>query len=305
MTEVAVAQGSQRAAVDRPSPEMISFMRDNRPRIEKATGLTITQADEKPYGCGGYGCAYATDADKWVIKISSDATEAAMVKTVMDLRQNKSGRGAGPSTVLPGIVFFDGIWMRPDAKGEAMFIIVRENVKPFTEQDIVALDWFHGHRWAKTKHGQSAVNIAQAYAHDFYEAKDSEPKALAAINEYIRWLGVIERQMPLVGDAMKHFLLEEEIVLQDIHEYNVGHTLVDWGKKYRPAGSVIIFDLGDVPTVDIRGRYERLNPTAGGKKLSAKKPRPRRRASIDLRRSPVAPTIRTDWLPDVKVPRLP
>jgi hypothetical protein len=304
---------SARSSIDKPSTQLVRFMQDNRERIEKATGLEITQDNEKPLGCGGYGCAYATNDKRWIVKVSTDATEAALVKSVMDLRVEESGGdGTGPSTALPGVVFFEGIWMRPDRRGRTVFIFVRENVQPFEDIDVLNLDWFGAsgseHPRVSRKYGTTALNLAVEYASDFYDAGNDEQKASHAISNYLKWMEVIRHEMPLVSDTMEEFL-SQGVVLRDIHDRNVGHTLVNWGRKYRPKGSVVIFDLGYTPTAR-KGRYKRLNPTLSeeeAKRLDSRGAAPHRPAEvavIDSSRSPVAPIVHSKWTGPVKIPRL-
>jgi hypothetical protein len=298
--------GSGRATIDKPKAYILRFMRDNRERIESVTSLKITQPDDNPFGCGGYGCAYGTSDSKWIVKVTDDATEAALAKTVMNARKKGGGgTGEGPSTVLPGVVFFEGVWMRPDHAGKPMFVIVRENIRPFGAQDVVSQKYYKAHKWSKHEWGATAVALATQYANDFYEAGDSEAKATTAINEFIRWAGVVGGSMPLVSDTMLYFL-DQGIVLRDVHDYNVGYTITDWGKKYRSPGSVVIFDLGWTQTVSKRGaRYDKLNPVDQQKLEGAGMPEfSKREARIDSRRAPVAPTVHTPWLPPVKIPRL-
>jgi hypothetical protein len=304
---------SARASIDKPSTQLVRFMQDNRSRIEKATGLEITQADEKPLGCGGYGCAYATNDKRWIIKISTDATEAALVKSVMDMRMEQSGGdGTGPSKALPGVVFFEGIWMRPDRRGHTVFVFVRENVQPFQDVDVLNLDWF-GHSGEEhpriTKdYGTTALNLAVEYATDFYDAGNNEAKASDAISNYLKWMEVISQEMPLVAEVMEDFL-SHGVVLRDVHDRNVGRTLTNWGRKYRPKGSVVIFDLGYTPTVK-KGRYRRLNPTLSAEEAARLGSRPHHRsrpaetAVVDSSRDPVSPLVHSKWTGPVKIPRL-
>jgi hypothetical protein len=304
---------SQRADVDKPNPQMLGFMNDNRKRIEKATGLKITQTDDKPLGCGGYGCAYATDDKRWIVKVSTDATEAALVKSVMDIRaENGGGDGTGPSVLLPGIAFFEGIWIRPDRRGKSMFVFVRENVDPFEDVDVLKLDWFGAlgaeHPNVVGKYGTTALNLTVEYAADFYDAGNNQQKATEAIDSYIKWVEIIRHEMPLVADAMEDFL-SRGIVLRDVHDRNVGRTVNNWGHRYRKKGSIVIFDLGFTPTDPGRG-YRRLNPTLSeeeAEKLASRAPARHRSAEkgvIDSTRSPVAPTLHSKWTWPVKIPRL-
>ena len=306
---------SYRESIDKPKAQMLRFMHDNRKRIEKATGLTIVQADDKPLGCGGYGCAYATNNKRWVVKVSSDATEAALVKSVMDVRAEKAekaGDGTGPSTALPGVVFFEGIWMRPDRRGKTMFVFVRENVEPFQDEDVLLLDWFGSkgteHPNVRSKYGTSALNLAVEYAADFYDAKEDQAAATDAIDSYLKWIEVVRPEMPLVSEAMEEFVCRG-VVLRDVHDRNVGRTLVDWGKKYRPKGSVVIFDLGCTPTDHFKG-YSKLNPVLSKqdaeKLMSRQNPRQRaaEKAVIDSTRGQVAAVVHSKWTWPVKIPRL-
>jgi hypothetical protein len=302
-----------RASIDKPNAQMLRFMQDNRSRIEKATGLTIVQSNDEPLGCGGYGCAYATNDKRWIVKISTDATEAALVKSVMDVRAEEAGGdGTGPSKSLPGVVFFEGVWMRPDRRGKTVFVLVRENVAPFDEVDVLKLDWFGAkgseHPNVQNKYGTTALNLTVEYAADFYEAKNDQRKATKAIDNYIKWVEVIRHEMPLVADTMEEFI-SRGVVLRDVHDRNVGRTLVDWGRRFRPKGSVVIFDLGYTPTDQFKG-YAKLNPVLSEQDAERLESRPAvrarcaERAVIDSSRGQVAPTMHSKWTWPVKIPRL-
>lgn len=304
---------SGRATVDQPKAPLIGFMKENRERIEKATGLEITQPNEKPLGCGGFGCAYATTDKRWIVKISKDATEAALVKTVMDMRAKKTrGDGTGPSTAFPGVAFFQGVWMRPDSRGTTMFVLVRENVQPFEDSDLLSLDWFgekgSEHPNVRGEYGTTALNLAQNFAHDFYEAKDDKRKADKAIDGYIKWMEVVRKTMPLVADTMEEFLFRG-VVLRDVHDRNVGYSLTDWGKSFRPKGSVVIFDLGYTPTKEAKG-FRKLNPALSAQQLAKlegrgeARTRGPERAVIETSRSPIAPLVVSRWAGTVQIPRL-
>jgi len=245
-------------SVEGPDPWLLDWMHFNRALVERSTGLKITQDDDRPYGCGSYGCVYATSDPKWVIKVSSDPSEGPLMATVIGLRAEAGGGdGYGPSKILPGIVFVQQIFQTgPD--DDPVFVIVRENVRPWHSKDVAKLDLFYGHRWkTREKGGNTALAIAQAYAVDFY-AKRGEAAVTNAAVKYAEWLDVARDQLPLVAEAMMD-LLRAGIVLADVHEWNLGYAQVDWGPEFRKPGRVIIHDLG-LSQTPYRVTIPKLNP---------------------------------------------
>jgi hypothetical protein len=244
-----------------PGPGILRYLRENRERIEGNIGLRITQPIDAPYGCGSYGCVWALSDPKWVLKISDDPSEGPLVKMIVDIRaQEGGGDGFGPSKVLPGIVWFRSLYADdapPDNENPIVWVIVRENLQPFEGKDAAALPWYFAHRWTDSKHGNSALNIARAYAGDFFEGNKPDE----SLDQFIYWMSKAGEDTPLVAQTVFDLAARTPpILLRDVHDRNIGYTLRSWGRGYRPKGSVVIHDLGVTPT----GRVEiqHLNPTS-------------------------------------------
>lgn len=248
---------------DRPDRWLIKWFEANKAKVEKAIGLKVLGEILCPLGCGSFGCVYRTSDPKWLVKISSDPTEGPLVAQIVQLRRDadkrKNKTGYGPSKAYDGIVFFRNVYkaakrvLNDDQKRVPVFVIVREDITPFDTPDVRQMPHY------KTAHGvKTAIDAARDTARRFYEVTDQELLDTLATN-YVRWLEVARPVAPEAVDTMLQLLVEKDMILADVHAYNVGRTNHNWGSGYRRLGAVVIHDLGYTPT-EHRAQYQILNP---------------------------------------------
>ena len=223
-----------------PRTWLVPWLTQNRGRLEKAIGLQITRPLDKPYGCGTYGCVYPLSDPRYVLKVSDDPYEGPLNKTVIDTRKRADGgSGMGPSGTLPGIVFYRNLFA-DQSFGKPVYVIVREDVEPFTYEDVLNMQWYY--HPLKSAEPTNPLDVTSDVIDDFFDSRS--PKKIAeSFDLWLEWVGHVGVDLPLVADAMLG-MLEKKIVLRDVHWGNVGKSTVDWGKKYRPPGTVVIHDLG-------------------------------------------------------------
>lgn len=261
----------------------VSWLDDHMPKyarvIRDKTGLKVKDPGVG-VGCGTYGCVYLTDDPRWVVKVTSDRDEGPLALRMVEVRKDLAGgTGYGPSTALQGLVFFKSIFRaRPIWHGRKQFspyVIIRENVRPASDKDVEErMTWYVDESLPlkiddeddkkKKQHAKDlahpGLNIAMFWAKVFHMSKDNIKTMTNAVINYGNMLDKLYDEFPLVVDDMR-LLMEEryDLMLQDVHAYNIGYTLVDWGPKYRKVGSAVIHDLGMTPTVP-KSRFQMLNP---------------------------------------------
>lgn len=235
-------------------------------KITARTGLTLKTPDT-PEGCGTFGCVYLTNDPRWVIKLTWDATEGPLVREILAAREEKGGNeGYGPSQVLPGIVFYKALFKaRPVVCGKrtiSPYVIVRENVRPMSLDDVTAMHWY---RVKSIEDGNPTpgLHILQTWAERFHR-ESSGALIEQAVVEYGTWMDILEDEFPLVISAMRElFEAPRNLLLADVHTDNVATTITDWGPGYRPPGSVVIHDIGATkPSRDMDKRFQfaMINP---------------------------------------------
>ena len=227
--------------------------------IYEKTGLKV-QDPGIGVGCGTYGCVYLTDDPKWVVKVTRDKDEGPMALRIVEIRKElEGGDGYGPSKALPGIIFFRNIFQaRTIEHHRKLFkptVIIRENIEPVTNKDVEErMDWFVDKSFgSKLRPG---LEIAQLWAEKFHSDEGDLAKAVVKFGE---WLDRIKDEFPLVVDDMLYLMNNQDLMLADVHAFNVGYSVTDWGRGFRKPGSVIIHDLGMTPTVP-KSRFRMLNP---------------------------------------------
>lgn len=238
------------------------WMPKNLKAIKEKSGLTVLDPTGG-LGCGAFGCVYLTDDPRWVVKVTRDKDEGPMALKITELRAEiAGGSGFGPSKALQGIVFFKNIFQaRPVEHHRKIFrpyVIIRENVQPVEEPYVRdVMQWYIDPK-ISTEYSHTALNLAYKYARKFDDHKNEPKKLKQAILKYVDWLKVAREEFPYVGQDMLD-LMDHDMVLQDVHQYNIGFTTVDWGSKYREKGSAVIYDLGMTPTMP-KSKFAQLNP---------------------------------------------
>jgi hypothetical protein len=248
-------------------------------KIYEKTGLKV-QDPTGGVGCGLFGCVYLTDDPKWVVKVTRDQDEGPLALRIVELRKELGGGdGYGPSTALPGIVFFKDIFqartIEYDRRHFKPYVLIRENVRPAEDEDVEEkMTWYVDKHLPtdidddddKKKHQHArdmshpGLNIAMLWARLFHMYVDDSRKLGKAMTNYIEWLDEIKDEFPLIVKDMFYLMGEEHnLVLMDVHAYNIGYSIVDWGSQYRRPGSAVIHDLGMTPTIP-KTRFRMLNP---------------------------------------------
>lgn len=253
---------------------MIEWLADNGYRAEAATGLDIASRIDQPLGCGAFGCVFKTSDPKWVLKVTDDPDEGPLMASIIALRRKHGGgSGYGPNVHLPGIVFVRNLFQAFWEEEEPIYVIVREEVKPWESYDWHRMVYYDAERvevdgdkellYADPVpappdiRGLTSMTIVQEYAKKFNRVESEQAKE-AALLKYVEWLEIAGEELPLVSESMLE-LFDNEIVLEDVHEANLGYARVNWGPKYRQPGRVIIHDVGMSET-PFRPRFRHLNP---------------------------------------------
>lgn len=207
----------------------------------------------KILGCGFWGCVMPTNNPNWVVKLTVDPTEAGLIKRIMKIREESTG-GADPS--LSGIVLyrhapFVSAEVRAHRQTLKVYVVVREAVDApgflaRARSQGGARNWSgrlpSGERQEVTL---PALIWTKVWAEEFYKRRGDKKER--ALQEYTDWVSKVS-----YDDGMEYIeqtlfqLLDEGVVLRDVHLGNVGKAVVD--TDLRPAGTGIIFDLGHTPT---------------------------------------------------------
>lgn len=262
----------------------VAWLDDYMPNFSRhiydKTGLKV-QDPTGGVGCGTFGCVYLTNDPKWVVKVTRDKDEGPLAQRIVEIRKDLAGGdGFGPSTALPGIVFFKDIFQARTVEYDRHlfkpYVLIRENVRPAEDEDVEEkMTWYFDKKLPydiddkddKDKNGKqihardrshAGLNIVMHWARIFHIYVDSPSKLKNAVKNYIEWLEEIRNEFPLVVDDML-YLMDHDLVLMDVHAYNVGYSIVNWGKGFRKPGSVVIHDLGMTPTIP-KTRFRMLNP---------------------------------------------
>jgi hypothetical protein len=147
-------------------------------------------------------------------------------------------------------------------------VIIRENVRPAEDHDLEKMTWYidkslderdkKGNRIIRAHPG---LNIAMLWARQFHVWVDDAKTLNKAAVKYVEWLSVVQEEFPLItADMLSLMDPEYNLMLMDVHAYNVGYSTTDWGKSYRPPGSAIIYDVGMNDVTTPRSRIRMLNP---------------------------------------------
>lgn len=270
---------------DRPE-WLLWWLSRNGDLLHKHTGASHEHL-KNWLGCGSFGCVVKTGDPRWVVKITADQSEGDLVKIVLDARAKEPGRrstpghseGSGPSTILPGIVFYRSVFISEDRirlertpDKVPVHVIVREVVNPKPEEIDRSIPI------GMRKDGQysylsQARNAAERYYHSMTRAgqarlageqEDERAERVEAkenLSEHARLAKKLSREWPEIGSAMMAFK-KLGIPLKDAHQHNVGESTVDWGDGFRPPGTMVIFDLGATPTGGSDAKFPLLNPGA-------------------------------------------
>jgi SAM-dependent methyltransferase len=229
---------------------VLDWIRRNYTDLQRQTGALTGEDDI--LGCGGFGCVLPTASPRWVVKITDDSDEAAMVKAVMAARQAAGAPGGtGPSAVYPGVVYYNGRY--ESDHGKKVFIIVREAVNPvLTHTEVV------GYR-------QAEAALRQLTSWEATSLSAENPGELAECHEQYQAVALgrdMQMRMPLVGSTLAELSLDMGYMANDVHLGNIGETLVEWLDGPRREYEPVIFDLGGTSEMDYPTGVKRLRPEA-------------------------------------------
>ncbi len=202
-------------------------------------------------GCGHWGCVFDTDDPRWAVKITVDPTEGALVQATLETREElEGGDGTGPSQVLDGIVFYKGLYDGGTVEAfrqlYTVYVIVREKIEPIDWESTHSLKWLV----PRISIRESMLNlklladIMRTAQRRLFAQSTRKKREL-----YVRYIEAAEaiKKLPYLRRTLIELATDYGVLLTDIHAENVGRSVVDWSdkiRKYRPKGTVIIFDLG-------------------------------------------------------------
>jgi hypothetical protein len=230
----------------------------------KRIGVT----DDKPLGCGYYGCVFKTDDPKWVLKITRDPTEGPIVQHIMKYRmEEEGGDGRGPYGTLDGVVFYKDIYQAESiqwrGKEWPVYFIIREAIEPInwnlyhTTYNAPSLNNIPAQY---VRRSLNALRHAKMYAMEFFTLKSKYRKELAK-EKYFESLSDIMDAFPEVADVL-YTLYDEDMIFQDVHMHNLGQSIIDW-KDFRRPGTIVIHDLGHTPSQPLAPFEILKNPWKG------------------------------------------
>lgn len=285
MTDIAIAEG-----VALPAEHLLARIKPNPPespapvwirkfvKQHQATLARKTGATSEVLGCGHYGCVLKSEDPRWVIKITRDPTEGPMVQRIMALRAADGGTGRGPSLAYDGIVFYRDIYeaggLKFRGKDWPVYVIVREAVEPFDRALLTSAFSRFGNRDSGyhipglpdlpayiVKRSLRGLANTKEHAGDYFRLKTPHRRE-SALEAYSDALSNIYDAFPEMAQTF-YDLLDQDTVLRDVHAYNLGFTVVDWEKTYRPPRTVVIHDLGHTPTAAKEAFPSLWNPRGG------------------------------------------
>lgn len=261
---------------DTPPGWLKQFVKTHAKVLARKTG-----AKDNVLGCGHYGCVLESEDPRWVVKITRDPTEGPMVQRIMALRAAAGGTGRGPSSRYDGIVFYRDIYQadKTSFRGKTwpVYVIVREAVRPFTAGMLQRA-------WRPSSQYGAVPGFPNLPGYIVWRSLDGLSDAKNAAGDYFRWKNRYRRNVALdtytsaLGDVSDAFpemadtlytLLDKDIVLRDVHAYNLGFSVIDWkDDDIRQPGVVVIHDLGHTPTAAKEPFDSLWNPAAQGSKAT-------------------------------------
>lgn len=235
-------------------------------------GVVAAYGTMEPLGCGSYGCVYQTGDPRWVVKVTTDISEAHMV-AILERLPGK----------YPGLVAYHGVYEIPGPPHRT-FILWREaadiiglgaaaaffadnpryGISPFAMGDTELL------LYADLTIGRDMFSIAEQWAAQgksrlvgrAYLLSQSQATAPAGSGKLGSYMGLLQsyesvcRKMiedpllQLVGKTLLD-LFKQAITLNDLNANNVGITT-------RSSPFLVVTDPGHVIPLD--NRYQAVAP---------------------------------------------
>jgi hypothetical protein len=187
-------------------------------------------------GCGGYGCVFPLNTERFVLKVTTDPQEGPITAFIIennDLRFH------------PGVAFFLAIWelYEKTYKDNSIYIILRETVKPYQGQnkkitDIINLSY------------KKSIRLAEAKK-EFNKTEDwsSFKKYRLLKKEWELSLKKMYNILPTkyIAEFIK-LCSKKELFLEDVYDENIGKRIFDLGDIIEdaaiPNDYLSIFDVG-------------------------------------------------------------
>jgi hypothetical protein len=235
---------------------LTKFLKLKRRQLEDI-GVTSFE----PLGCGHYGCVLPHADPKWVVKVTRDPTEGPIAAKVTEMR-NKG------DAALKGIVLFKEIYKADEiidwrSKKWPVYVTVRESIKPFSMQDATKMRRYRVEASPTDRfnpYGATAIEAMKEAALKWHELK-TEWKKDKAMQDYIAAASRVGDEFNDLGETLFE-MLDAGLVLRDVHWANLGYTTWesdnDSDYLWRPAGTVVIHDLGHTPTDPIEAHFKPL-----------------------------------------------
>lgn len=209
---------------------IVTYCRENYSRLV-AAGFDM---DSRPIGCGYFGCVFPYKPDdRYVAKLTRDPAEAEAARRVIRF-QSKDNPG------FDGVAKFKSVSPGPSmtwrGSKQPTFLIIRERVDAFTEDDIPKLN-------KKTEEARWALMEAKWAASDYVKHRSAASREVD-YGTYMEAAARVGRMWPYVGQSLAATMSLFGYPLMDVHFGNIGRRTVNWGGHSAPPGSIIIFDLG-------------------------------------------------------------
>jgi hypothetical protein len=282
-----------------PHTDFDQILEENWESIDQRVSKTLVELEELApgesaldrvnpvtdmYGCGAWGCAYPTLAERWAVKVTADPSEGIINSLVLD--------DVGLRT-HPGIAYVLGLWRLPDQvlkrtpDGEEyaldVFVILREDIQPavlidgWVGQPTSPVNLLHNIRLDAGRLNDIAALLTKLRSTPYSPQNEVMIDEYEDEQRYTReeWATVMVQaddkpHTRLVADFMREFNRDNAAYLADVHAGNVGtreHDLSDFGlTSHVPSPAWVAFDLGHssglpgsvVPLISNPGRVPRL-----------------------------------------------
>jgi len=253
------------------------FDKGRKQKIEQILGGKIGRM----YACGAYGCVFRFQSP-WVVKITTDIDEGPIWSYLHDFQEAHPNTFTG-FTRIKRLIALETDYTSAD---RPLYIIVREEVAmyhktgktdawdftPYTKKMLKDPRWNNGNASKNSKELLGALNdlgehrwTASQY-HKLLDLDIDDPEREKALNQLRYWQAKLEDSWATRAFAQSFWkLVESEVVIRDIHDYNVGwrmHETLD-GQQLEPG--LIAFDPGATETTLEAERAESyaVNPFDG------------------------------------------
>lgn len=229
----------------------------------KAKGFLPPRPDDEVLGCGFWGCVIPTADERFVLKLTMDATEGPHVAIAMSRFQ-----------LDPGIAYFRRLWQLPgrywtDEQGRSrIYVILRENTNVESIWKRTGRKKGPARGYARVFEGLEALPecCSCLYRSTTYSRRglcppDDVKKAEKDLAAILKKVGRTAHGKPskgrYVADLIASAYRHHNVLLGDVHYANVGlrvHDLSRWKVPFHH--DLVVTDLGDLgQAIRVRGSY--------------------------------------------------